>query len=180
MHLMIDIETLGTGPESVVLSVAMLPFGATIDALGKPIKFGINKEDQFIEGRRIDSATAVWWLRQSPAAIAVMADMQENAVSLSRARGIIAETIGLGYEGIWANDPDFDCAILRNLCPDISWPFWTHRSMRTVKALAEVNSIDLSKIVNPNAHDPEQDCYTQVRQVMEVHNRLSESGIRLL
>lgn len=180
MHLMIDIETLGTGPDAVVLSCAMIPFGATVDELGKPVKFGISKDEQIEVGRVIDASTAVWWMKQAPAAIAVMAEMQENAVPLSRARGIIAETINLGYEGIWANDPDFDCTILRSLCPDIKWPFWMNRSVRTAKMIAQNSDIDLSHIVNPNAHDPEQDCYTQIRQVMEVHKRLAEVGLRLL
>lgn len=180
MHLMIDIETLGTGPNSVVLSVAMLPFGATVNELGRPTVFGINREEQVEDGRVICPKTAVWWMKQSPAALAKLAEAQENALSVSRARNIIETTIGLGYHGIWANDPDFDCTILRDLCPDISWPFWTHRSVRTIKMLADHSGIDLSHIVNPTEHDPAQDCYTQVRKVMEVHTRMAEVGLRLL
>lgn len=180
MHLMIDIETLGLGSDCVVLSVCMIPFGKTIDELGKPTTFGISRDDQLAEGRVIEPAAAKWWMEQEPAALAALAEAQQNAVGLDRARSIIEASISLGYEGIWANDPDFDLCILQNLHPNMKWPFWTYRSVRTAKAIAANSGIDLQHIVNPVAHDPEQDCYTQIRHVMEVHKRMAEVGLSLL
>ena len=71
-HLMIDLETLGTLADSVVLSVGAVKFDLDSDAVDERGFYGSVSIDSNLEaGRRIEEDTLLWWLKQPVAAQAV-------------------------------------------------------------------------------------------------------------
>ena len=140
-ELSIDIETLSTKPNALVLSIGMCWFSkdypATVsrdvekDSL---IDLPIIHPDLNQPGSHIDADTVQWWMRQSSEAKQVFSERIDRE-PLSYAVISIMEAVNNATH-IWAKDPDFDCVILSHFLQSYShdgfdWPFWKNRSVRT-------------------------------------------------
>ena len=67
IHSMIDLETLGTQPDSVIISLGIIKFDPYTDAEpyeGNYLKLDI--EEQNTLGRQVDEDTLAWWSKQDP------------------------------------------------------------------------------------------------------------------
>ena len=172
-RLMIDIETLSTQTNALVLSIAAVWFGVdgTTTALDVPLD-PIAQPD-----RHIDPDTVRWWMGQNEHARKLLSTPADRYAPLPDVARVLAAAVKEADE-IWANDPDFDCTILRDLFPDIKWPFWKHRSVRTIKALAGkefLNSIPESGFV---AHNALADATKQARVVTCILTKLRVEPLR--
>jgi len=65
-HVMIDIETLGTRPGDIILSIGAVKFDA--NGLGEEFYVTINPESSKAIGLRAQKSTLEWWDKQSPEA----------------------------------------------------------------------------------------------------------------
>ncbi len=136
-HLMIDIETLGQGPDSVVLSCGAVSFNK--DGITDKKEWFLNPQQQLDLGRKINYDTLVWWNKQSEAARAIF--HQNNQVDLTYFCRELATffTTNCGNGGkIWGNGASFDIPIIESLFASavsyrVPWIFWDHRCFRTVK-----------------------------------------------
>ena len=100
-HVMIDLETLGTLPGSVILSI-----GAVVFDPSKPISECIegqfycvvNTEDSLRHGLKLNQATLDWWERQSQEAREVLheAASQDTSSHLNMALEMLAHFIPQG------------------------------------------------------------------------------------
>lgn len=189
-HLMLDIETLGTKSDAIILSVAAVWFEPNITHPGQTstrrvCHFHCSIEEQIANGRQLDPDTAAWWFKQSPKAFVAMALGQVSAADdpgltaegMNALRGALEEA-----EHIWANDPDFDCTILRDaFSPQFiaRWPFSKHRSVRTICAMFPGIKQEAYDFTNFTAHNALDDCCVQVRMVQLGCNRAREAGLTL-
>lgn len=180
-HTMIDIETLGTRPDAVILSIGAVYFNPQCEELGmhEACHMFPPVPEQEVEGRKVDGSTAAWWMRQSFEARQALLDGQRaNTDTLDQMRMTLA-TIVEDADTLWANGPDFDLVILRDFMgPGYKWPFWKHSCVRTFKtrfdwALAGAN------ISRGNAHDAIADCLYQARQVRTIYRALADKGVVL-
>jgi hypothetical protein len=144
---MIDIETMGTGPDAAILTIGAVMFDPRAEdteetlrpesTLFGPITFKSNAE----EGRAFDPDTIAWWMTQSKEAqLALVEGKQINLRgALEQFRQWIAGAKPAPTR-VWGNDPDFDCVILIHAFKraGLMWPFkfWESRSVRTIKELA--------------------------------------------
>ncbi|HAH2835680.1 TPA: 3'-5' exoribonuclease, partial [Escherichia coli] len=64
-HLMIDTETLGTGPDAVIFAIGAVFFDPFTGKLGKQFEKLIDPVDSERNGGTVNAATAVWWAGQS-------------------------------------------------------------------------------------------------------------------
>ena len=67
MDIMLDIETLATSPDAVVLTFGAIkfdPFNPSIQ-MSDGIYFRIDVDEQIALGRRVDEGTVAWWGTQS-------------------------------------------------------------------------------------------------------------------
>lgn len=132
--LMIDIETLGTGGNSHVLSIGLVWFDINHpdeSLIELPIIYPVMDQPR----SQIDGETVQWWMKQGVEAKEVFAYALERD-SLSDAAAEVANAVDKASR-VWAKDPDFDCVILDNfvrnyLNKGIKWPFWKNRSVRTM------------------------------------------------
>jgi hypothetical protein len=86
VSLMIDIETLGTATDAVILSIGIVPFepkpdGEIYESKGRQIF--VTPDSQ--KSRSVTTGTVGWWLRQSSDAQKRMANGMDRAVSLTYA-----------------------------------------------------------------------------------------------
>lgn len=167
-HIMLDIETLGHGVNSVICQIAAIPF-----QLDKPTDENTPRFSRRVlphsctaYGMQTDLSTILWWMDQSKEAQVNV--FKGEAIDIKPA---LHALIGFLYNNtepgvqVWANSPSFDCAILRNAftrvgysCP---WKFWQERDVRTMVSLYP----NLNKLHPPpeNAHDGIVDCEYQIK-----------------
>ena len=131
-NIMVDLETLGTKPDAVILSIGAVFFDA--DNLGKEFHRVLTIEDQQQVGRVIDPQTVEWWGSQSEAARAIF-----TAPNVATAQGLDEFTAFCGDENIsvWGNGADFDCVLLGSLYESFKrkrpWSYSKNRCHRTHK-----------------------------------------------
>ena len=138
-HLMLDIESLGTRPGAVILSVALVRFS---DEASMSVNLSVPDQESF--GMEIDPNTQQWWSQQDPAAfIAATADPLPIATALPYIAQWINWAAGGGDVLIWCHGATFDAPLLGELyrragvqCP---WQFWQVRDTRTLYDLACVD-----------------------------------------
>lgn len=134
--LMIDIEGLGTGPDTTILTIAAQSF----DPLGvgyhnRYYYARITLESQ--ENRSIQQDTIDWWATQ-PAAAKNEAFGEDGRVPLDQALDELSKFIWQSKR-IWANGPTYDMNIIehayKSLGKPIPWQFYVVRDARTVYSL---------------------------------------------
>ena len=142
MDIMLDLETLATSPDAVVLTFGAIkfdPFDSSKE-MSDGIYFRINVDEQIALGRRVDEGTVDWWGTQS-------AEVREEALGETDRVSIEDFTKALnkfvvGATRIWAQGPVFDIVILENLYRQIGkpapWQYYAIRDSRTLlKALGD-------------------------------------------
>lgn len=141
-HVMLDIETLGQGPDSVITSIAAVQFDIETSKIGNTIRIDVNLESNLELGRKVDPSTLRWWLKQSPDAVKGLSQSFEKGVSLQEAlRKLSNFFYFLNQKDIfvWGRGPRFDQAILTHaytsLNRDIPWQFRNEMCVRTMEFL---------------------------------------------
>ena len=141
IHAMVDIETLGTKPNSVVLTVGGCKFDPF--SMADPYDYFIMRldvDEQTALGRFVDDRTLAWWGRQAP-------EIQEEAFSLEDRIDIKTFCTAfnkwlVGVDIKWAQGPRFDYGILESLFEDfdhhINWAYWQEADSRTIFNLMPV------------------------------------------
>jgi hypothetical protein len=133
--IMVDIETLGTRPGSVILSVGAVKFDKR--KTKETFYRAVDVLDSLFLGLTTDPDTIKWWSEQSPEA--------KGALKPTHLLKNVLTDFGTfvkGYDEIWAKGPDFDLVMLKaaydKLGLKLPWSFRDARDVRTVLALAPV------------------------------------------
>lgn len=130
-HIMLDLETLGTGPDAAILSIGAVKFCLETYTLGKEFYRVINLASCIDANLSIDASTIEWWMQQGEEARAVfnlpLDDFRRAPVERDTKVPLISAlsdfrtwALGLppGNRGeqpfVWGNGSMFDNAILRN------------------------------------------------------------------
>lgn len=177
-QVMIDIETLSTRPDSVILVIGAIKFSRNVDL--EPFE-KLEKIDTFYKritiescidiGLRIDESTVKWWKQQNPK---VRYEALENPdrIPLKQALQELSSFIK-DSSHIWANSPDFDCTILgeafNRFEMDIPWKFWNTRDCRTLFDLGGVSKLNMP---TGDEHNALYDCYRQIVGVKQALKNL--------
>ena len=155
--IMIDIETIGTGPDACILTIA----GQMFDPLGTgyyPQHYYARIDTDSQPDRSIDQSTIEWWAKQ-PAAAQAEAFGEENRIPLQQSLEELGKFIWQSKH-FWANGPTFDANILEHAYKSykmpLPWKFYTVRDARTVYSLWP----DLPK--PPTSHNALEDCRRQI------------------
>lgn len=152
---MIDLETLGTKPGCVVLSIGACTFNRFSGDIFETFYVEINRTASAEIGLATSDDTIEWWNNQGEEARMLIArtgtdeSLDPREACRLFARWFKNQTAGIHPQGIWANDPDFDCSILSYVFTltgiKTPWPFWAHRSCRT--------AVDTGRILGINPKD---------------------------
>jgi hypothetical protein len=189
MHLMLDMETLGTHPVTApILQISLVPFNLDEDG---PLKnandFQCFVSAQSNEGypfrRRANCDTIRWWAETNPALLAKIMD-KEHGISLAKALQRIVGYIqairneGLTIDGIWAKGPTFDISMIESAFEQagipVPWDFRDHRCVRTMEMIGGKGfdgGTKTARELSGELHDARVDCDKQIRLVQQVWQR---------
>lgn len=139
IEIMIDIETLGTTPDSVVLEIAAYPFSLNDElARGLPYHVVVSTTEQVKSGRRAALSCIEWWKHTSPDRLTELLT-DRDAVPISAALdGLTNYVAGIRHcndsIGVWAHSPSFDLVMLEDCYRQLGRkPPWTYREQRDVR-----------------------------------------------
>lgn len=171
-HAMIDLETLGTKPNCVILTLGAIKFNTlTADEPNNGIyqKFDIDQQDKL--GRSQDESTIEWWGKQAKN-IQDEAFGEDGRISLEQCTKELNKFL-VGVDVVWAQGPVFDIVILENLYQQLGlplpWNFWQIRDSRTLFSLLPE---DPRKAIRQEAHNALADCYFQAKCVQKAYSDL--------
>ena len=175
MDVMLDLETLSTRPNAVILSIGAVkfdPFTQRID-VDEGLDLRIDVDEQTALGRDVQEETVKWWETQPP-------EVQEAAFNPDGRIGLqdfirALNKFLVGADNIWAQGPAFDIVILEDLYRQLGiptpWQFWQIRDSRT---LFGVHGDPRDKN-RQGAHNALMDCCYQAIGVQEVYK---QQGVR--
>lgn len=137
-HIMIDLETWGTAPGSMLRSIGAVVFDPLTGELGSTFYANISDAQQGAAGLQKDPSTVAWWAEQSrEAQDALLADQHPLSSVLL---GFTAWWQSEQGTHIWGHGASFDPVLLEAAYAacllDAPWSFWNVRCCRTVLALA--------------------------------------------
>lgn len=169
MDAMIDIETLSTRPESVILTLGAVkfsPWEKDVDT-DNGLYFRINVDEQLEMGRHVQQETIDWWGRQAEE-VREEALGDHDRISINDMLDNLNRFL-VGVDNIWCQGPAFDIVILENLYRQVGrptpWQFWQIRDSRT---LFSVHGDPRDKGA-AGAHNALIDCYYQARAVQKIY-----------
>jgi hypothetical protein len=143
---MCDLETLGTRPGSIIISIGATKFDEN-GPYGEPFYMRIDMQSCVDAGMLIDVDTIKWWMKQSDEA---RAEFQKESVELSYALANFGmwcdnadakerDNCNCANIELWGNGANFDNAHLKAAYDKVGleapWEFWNDRCYRTLKAM---------------------------------------------
>lgn len=181
-EIVMDIETLSTRKNALVVSVGLVAFDDDYPEFHEVFGQRLDMEEQQRKGRSIDMDTVSWWMKQSEAARRW--NFEGHRVSVTNALADISAFIfktkgGQTSIDIWANPPTFDCIIMESLFNDFGfsrpWDFRIENDLRSVTKFAGVPKGWLSprQVVE---HIPTDDCLWEMDMLREAR-RIRSLGI---
>lgn len=174
MHLMIDLETLGTDTDCVVTQLGYCVF----DIKGLDIAFQnelhLRPQEQIDLGRKVSWKTLQWWNDQEEPARENMFGEGGQSLTLEQALAIFHQDVALQFgwdsiEGVWSNGLTFDVAIMTSLYKmqgvKIPWDFRAARDTRTLWMLTPNLNFGRPRI----KHSAMQDAVAQACNVQKAY-----------
>lgn len=176
MDVMLDIETLGTSPGCMVLSVGAVTFNLSTGEIGDEFYASLDIRGQDRYGLSIEVDTLHWWMHQSPEA-------QQEAFSGRTPLGEAASQFCgwfkyVGGINIWAQGMDFDMPIwghaMRQVGYTVPWKFYNCRDTSSAYDLARYrNNFHYKDVPREGTyHNALDDAKHQVKCLHEAWNAL--------
>ncbi len=171
MHMMIDLETMGTRPNAPILAIGGVAFDSNgiHDERYATVEF----ETAIDEGGVICPHTVMWWMKQSDEARAELTK-EEGGMSIAWAlkdfrTWFDSTAYKHGCSGVWGNGASFDNVILaesyRRMKMAVPWPFWKDKCYRTVKNMYPGVEFDRSG----THHNALDDAKTQAEHLIRIN-----------
>lgn len=173
MEMMIDLETLDIKPIAVVLSIGAVKFerdGTIKDKFYRVMHF----QQQLNLGRTCSQSSLLWWMQQGHTARnEAFSPVRHDVLS---AIADFNEWYGDDVTCVWANDPDFDCAIWESLCLDFNmYTPWNYRNKGALRTVVRESGISVRNVVQDAPglpHMPVTDCENQVKILMAARENI--------
>jgi len=174
---MIDMETLNTAPDTVILTIGAVLFDPKGQGVVERLELRPTVDEQTDDyNRTISDDTLRWWSEQSPEAI-------EEAMG-DRDRIPFKECMEKLYQfcwnrkAVWSHGAIFDINIAENafrqLDMRIPWSFWNVRDTRT---LYDVTGVSLKDGGHVTTHKAVEDAERQAIVVQRAYMRLLKAGL---
>lgn len=172
-NFMVDIETLGTAPGSVILSIGAVPFGRA--GIGtKSFYRIINRDTCRAAGLTEDRSTAEWWERQTEEAKKVL--MIANGPT-SHAVSKVLYQFGLwltefepnvDHIVVWGNGAAFDNILIHEAVRRCGLtPLWSHMNDRCYRTLKNMRP-DIKLVREGTFHNALDDARSQAQHAVKL------------
>lgn len=175
---MIDIETLGTTPGCVVLSIGACEFSEK--GIGKQFYTSIKPESCVEWGLTIDPNTVLWWFDQSQDARDFIT--KGKHVDLDIALAEFRAAFKWKGKNVWCNGANFDFPILtaahKAIGVSVPWEYWAINDYRTIKNIAGRDLFDACKVEAVVAHNALSDAVAQAETLLKMAKHLNITGVK--
>lgn len=176
-HVMIDTETLGETPGSVVRSLAAVEFDPETGETGRKKVWKIDLADSIRYGFKVEASTLKWWMMQSEEARRDFVEGAETPLVdfLDDLDDFLSCVNDENDFTLWCLQLDFDVPMLRSYyawynlnvhgCDEEVLP-WNFRKVRDVRPY--MDALDHAGLLPPkvaNRHTPMADCMAQINYV---------------
>jgi hypothetical protein len=172
-HVMIDIETLGTDPDAVILTIGGVKFDPNDESRGTwdHFYYSLDIAEQ-MDTRSTTDETIEWWAKTNPKMLLEELDNTDRTPVIDVLKALNRWQVAT--DNIWAQGILFDLGILENIYREyehhIPWTgFWRIRDSRTLIGLMEV---DPRKSMTFEAHNALEDCKVQALGVQRTLKHL--------
>jgi hypothetical protein len=182
-HVMIDLETLGTNYDSVIMSIGLVKFSPTGQGITDCLELKPTIEDQTeIYNRTIDDGTLAWWSSQSPEAVEA-AFNDTGRMSFKDCMEVLYHYCW-NQERVWANGTCFDIVISEHALKQtlierpnpLPWAYYNVRDTRSFFEAANVRLKD-SKYGTKTTHNAVEDAEHQVIVLQDAYRKLIKAGV---
>lgn len=175
-HLMLDLETMGKGSNSAIVSIGAVEFELESGAMGAEFYEKVDLQSCLDLGLKVNASTILWWMTQSQAA---RNKLCEEGVDLPHAMAnfrYFMTTLKTDIQ-IWGNGARFDLGILEDAydaCKEHTTP-WGFRFERDVRTL-----VSFAPVVKDHypftgvEHNPIDDCKYQISYCSAIWNKLNK------
>ena len=167
---MLDIETLCTKPEAVILTIGAVKFDPYSNKIGDGLYIKPDVDEQIAKGRSIDENTVEWWGKQAE-------DVREEALGME-GRISIEEMYRqlnrflVGAENVWAQGPVFDMVIMAHIYRQYGWPTpWQYWQVSDSRTLFKTHGDPRVK-GKAGLHNALEDCISQAEAVQTIYKNL--------
>lgn len=169
-HIMVDLETLGTTPGSVILSIGAVVFDPITGDFEGIFYHNIDRLSCLTAGLTEDPKTVQWWEEQSDEAKAVLLPDQV------RLRAALTDFSNFWerHHGkyLWSHGPSFDESILSAAYRALSMmPPWHHSDVRCTRTIYDLAGVWPNRDVG-TPHCALDDARNQVVAVLDAYKKL--------
>jgi hypothetical protein len=176
---MIDIETLGTAANSVVLSIGAVRFDDT--GLLEEFYCVLNTASCISHGLAVEERTVQWWDEQGEAARKVIEESRQGGLALPIALNALASSFDWENTRVWCNGLNFDLPILdtayRACGMSAPWAYYNGRDFRTIKNEFARETVNLLAVEPAVAHHALADAKAQALTLLALRD-FQRSGPR--
>ena len=184
-HLMVDLETMGSGPDAPIVSIGAVYFDPSTGNTGAEFYQVVSLESSMSFGMKPDASTIQWWLKQSSEARSAI--LVDEAMGLRETLELLADFIaenaanGSHTVQLWGNGCSFDNVILRRAYAltetPFAVPFWNDRDVRTMVELGKSVGINPGFDIpfEGDMHNALSDARHQVKYVSAIWQRLTKN-----
>ena len=177
-HAEIDLETLGTLPGSIILSLGVVLFDPTKppeECLGETLYCVIGQPTCEAVGLTCSQSTLDWWKGQSAEARTVLTQAQDPTQSIGLKKALESLTAFLPPDvRVWSNGANFDQPLLdvaySKFGMQVPWKYYNSRCHRTVIALYPNEKASRPPTVL--AHNALEDAKWQAKHLVNVAQKL--------
>ncbi len=176
-HVMLDLETLGTKPGCVILSIGACVFYPTTGPDEEKTFYAVlNRDDQLDKDMFVDPNTLRWWKKQNSKA------WEQATARAQPTEGELKRFLKWWYSHkgkfLWSQGSNFDGPLLEALFHAFGakepWRFHETRDTRTVYQMCHVKSSDIKR--DGTYHNALDDAMHQARMVAYGVSRISIKG----
>ena len=170
LDVMLDIETLSTRPNALVLSIGAVRFSCATDPIFDTQFFAVpSLMEQIMAGRHVDQKTQEFWQKQP-----LSASDHWNGPNVAY-KGVREALVGLAEfvtdaPRVWANGIVFDIGIMESLYRANNMePPWKYNAPRDARTFYDTNP-EVTKLGSTEdylAHHPLGDCKLQIVRLWE-------------
>lgn len=163
--IMLDIETLSTRADGIIISIGAVKFDPNSDEIDdQGFYTAISVDSNQTAGRHLSQSTLKFWLEQPKEAQVVFT---EKNLPLEDALNEFAAFFDHADYKVWGNGASFDVPMLAHAFEthgaNTPWKFWNARCYRTIKNLKAVKNVPA--VPNELAHHALADAIKQAKQL---------------
>ncbi|UOF80170.1 3' exoribonuclease [Caudoviricetes sp.] len=179
----IDLETLSLSNTARILSIGACEFNRYTGEIGKTFYCSLREPpEEIMKDLHVSKSTTDWWAKQSDQVKGALKLCVEDYYKGLSLFCLFMRSYTPSQTCIWANDPQFDCAILKHSLSLYHimepWKFYNERSYRTIKEVGyTLFGIDYASIEEAKVkHHALEDAVYQAKVISKTLKTLKEKA----